>query len=59
MSKYERIRREIIAMERDIAILQCCVKTPDDKKTLDSIREKRQQIQDSFATVDYPETVSA
>lgn len=51
MSRYERIRQEIIAVEREIAVLRHAVKDDKERETFRNICLKNEQIRDSFSVV--------
>lgn len=51
MSRYERIRQEIIAVEREIAVLRHAVKDERERETFRNICLKNEQIRDSFSIV--------
>ena len=51
MSRYERIRQEIIAVEREIAVLRHAVKDDKERETFRSICLRNEEIRDSFSIV--------
>lgn len=51
MTRYERIRQEIIAVEREIAMLRHAVKDERERETFQRICLINEQIRDSFTGV--------
>lgn len=51
MTRYERIRQEIIAVEREIAMLRHAVKDERERETFRRICLRNEQIRDSFTGV--------
>ncbi len=51
MTRYERIRQEIIAVEREIAVLRHAVKEDGEQKTFRNICIRNEQIRDSFSGI--------
>ena len=51
MTRYERIRQEIIAIEREIAVLRHAVKEDRELKTFRNICIRNEQIRDSFSGI--------
>ena len=51
MSKYERIRQEIIAIERELAALRGSVRDARDREAFDQICQKNERIRSAFTTV--------
>ncbi len=51
MNRYERIRQEIIAVEREIAMLRHAVKDDRERETFRQICLKNEQIRDNFTGV--------
>ncbi len=51
MSRYERIRQEIIAVEREIATLRHAVKKDKELKSFKDICIRNEQIRDSFSGI--------
>lgn len=51
MTRYERIRQEIIAVEKEIAILRHAVREENELKTFRNICVRNEQIRDSFSEI--------
>ncbi len=51
MTRYERIRQEIIAVEREIAMLRHAVKEDTERETFRQICMRNEQIRDNFSGV--------
>ena len=51
MTRYERIRQEIIAIEREIAVLRNAVKEDCERETFRNICIRNEQIRDSFSGI--------
>ncbi|MCK5250527.1 MAG: hypothetical protein KAJ98_11215 [Spirochaetaceae bacterium] len=51
MTRYERIRQEIIAVEREIAVLRHAVKEDRELETFRNICIRNEQIRDSFSGI--------
>lgn len=49
MTRYERIRQEIIAIEREIATLRHSVTQEDEQESLQKICMRNEQIQQAFS----------
>ena len=57
MTRYERIRQEIIAIEREIAVLRHAVKDEREVESLRKICLRNEQIRDTFSGVGMPRAV--
>ena len=57
MTRYERIRQEIIAIEREIASLRHAVKDEKEIETFRKICMRNEQIRDTFSGMDTPRAV--
>jgi predicted RNase H-like nuclease (RuvC/YqgF family) len=57
MTRYERIRQEIIAIEREIATLRGEVKEEKEKESLEKICMRNERIRDAFSGVGIPRAV--
>ena len=51
MTRYERIRQEIIAVEKEIALLRHEVKKENEMKTFKNICIRNEQIRDHFSGI--------
>jgi len=51
MTRYERIRQEIIAIEREIAALRHVVRNDRERETFKNICIRNEQIRDSFSGI--------
>jgi hypothetical protein len=51
MTRYERIRQEIIAIEREIAALRHVVRNDKERETFKNICVRNEQIRDSFSGI--------
>lgn len=51
MTRYERIRQEIIAIEREIAALRHVVRNDKERETFRNICVRNEQIRDSFSGI--------
>ncbi|MCD6342438.1 MAG: hypothetical protein J7L76_01500 [Spirochaetaceae bacterium] len=51
MTRYERIRQEIIAVEKEIAVLRHVVREESELKTFQNICVRNEQIRDSFSGI--------
>ena len=51
MTRYERIRQEIIAIEREIAVLRHAVSDERERETFRNICLRNEQIRDSFSGI--------
>lgn len=51
MTRYERIRQEIIAIEREIAVLRHAVRDEKEQESFRNICVRNEQIRDSFSVV--------
>ncbi len=51
MTRYERIRQEIIAVEKEIAVLRHAVREDNELKTFRNICVRNEQIRDSFSGI--------
>ena len=51
MTRYERIRQEIIAVEKEIAVLRHAVREENELKTFQNICVRNEQIRDSFSGI--------
>lgn len=51
MTKYERIRQEIIAIERELSVLRHTVRERKEKDVFKELCEKNDRIRNAFAAV--------
>ena len=51
MTRYERIRQEIIAIEREIAVLRHEVRDDKERETFRKICLRNEQIRDRFSNI--------
>ena len=51
MTRYERIRQEIIAVEKEIAILRHAVSKKNELQSFKSICTRKEQIRDNFSEI--------
>jgi len=51
MTRYERIRQEIIAVEREIAMLRHAVKDEREQESFRKICQMNERIRDTFSDV--------
>ncbi len=51
MSRYERIRQEIIAVEKEIAMLRHAVKDERERETFRQICLRNEAIRDNFSDI--------
>lgn len=57
MSRYERIRQEIIAVEKEIAILRHAVRDEGERETFRQICLRNEVIRDNFTGVTVPQAM--
>jgi hypothetical protein len=57
MTRYERIRQEIIAVEREIATLRGAVKDEKEMESFKKICLRNERIRDSFSGIGVPRAV--